>query len=145
MSVTKVCNSIHTSKRHYKFFCKYCQRLNQHQKMDCCPMFMSPEDRENKRINAEIERQLRKDKRDARRELKLLLLGKQDHCSLKACSCHVFVILRLFNLFHQIVLLQRCNKWGLKWIFHISKVTINCYWSILLNIYKSPRQITNLL
>ena len=61
------------------FFCKYCQRLNQHQKMDCCPMFMSPEDRENKRINAEIERQLRKDKRDARRELKLLLLGKQDH------------------------------------------------------------------
>ena len=42
--------------------------------MDCC---LSPEDRENKRINAEIERQLRKDKRDARRELKLLLLGKQ--------------------------------------------------------------------
>ena len=31
---------------------------------------------EQKRINAEIERQLRKDKRDARRELKLLLLGK---------------------------------------------------------------------
>ena len=42
--------------------------------MDCC---YSPEERENKRINAEIERQLRKDKRDARRELKLLLLGKQ--------------------------------------------------------------------
>jgi len=40
--------------------------------MDCC---YSPEERENKRINAEIERQLRKDKRDARRELKLLLLG----------------------------------------------------------------------
>ena len=45
-------------------------------------MFMSPEDRENKRINAEIERQLRKDKRDARRELKLLLLGKQNPCSM---------------------------------------------------------------
>ena len=42
--------------------------------MDCC---YSPEERENKRINAEIERQLRKDKRDARRELKLLLLGKR--------------------------------------------------------------------
>ena len=77
-------------------------------------MFMSPEDRENKRINAEIERQLRKDKRDARRELKLLLLGKQDPCSMRVCSCHVFVILRLFYFFHHIVLLQRWNKWGLK-------------------------------
>lgn len=36
---------------------------------------MSEEQREQKRINAEIDRQLRKDKRDARRELKLLLLG----------------------------------------------------------------------
>ena len=49
-----------------------------HAKMDSCWNFCySPEERENKRINAEIERQLRKDKRDARRELKLLLLGKQ--------------------------------------------------------------------
>ncbi|XP_067839215.1 guanine nucleotide-binding protein subunit alpha-14 [Heptranchias perlo] len=38
----------------------------------CC---MSEEDKESQRINAEIERQLRRDKRDARRELKLLLLG----------------------------------------------------------------------
>lgn len=37
---------------------------------------MSEEAKEQKRINQEIERQLRKDKRDARRELKLLLLGK---------------------------------------------------------------------
>jgi len=44
--------------------------------MNCC---LSPEERANKAINAEIERQLRKDKRDARRELKLLLLGKQHH------------------------------------------------------------------
>jgi len=36
---------------------------------------LSEEQQEQKRINAEIERQLRKDKRDARRELKLLLLG----------------------------------------------------------------------
>uniref|UniRef100_A0A1A8VF29 Guanine nucleotide-binding protein subunit alpha n=1 Tax=Nothobranchius furzeri TaxID=105023 RepID=A0A1A8VF29_NOTFU len=40
--------------------------------MACC---LSEEARESKRINAEIEKQLRRDKRDARRELKLLLLG----------------------------------------------------------------------
>ena len=43
--------------------------------MACC---LSEEQQEQKRINAEIERQLRKDKRDARRELKLLLLGKSN-------------------------------------------------------------------
>jgi len=41
--------------------------------MACC---LSEEAKEQKRINQEIEKQLRKDKRDARRELKLLLLGK---------------------------------------------------------------------
>ena len=41
--------------------------------MACC---LSEEQKEQKRINAEIERQLKKDKRDARRELKLLLLGR---------------------------------------------------------------------
>uniref|UniRef100_A0A0N7ZDJ0 Guanine nucleotide-binding protein subunit alpha n=1 Tax=Scylla olivacea TaxID=85551 RepID=A0A0N7ZDJ0_SCYOL len=40
--------------------------------MACC---LSEEAKEQKRINQEIERQLRKDKRDARKELKLLLLG----------------------------------------------------------------------
>ncbi|XP_065170619.1 guanine nucleotide-binding protein G(q) subunit alpha isoform X1 [Atheta coriaria] len=40
--------------------------------MSCC---QSDEVREQKRINQEIERQLKRDKRDARRELKLLLLG----------------------------------------------------------------------
>ncbi|TNN59654.1 Guanine nucleotide-binding protein G(q) subunit alpha [Liparis tanakae] len=40
--------------------------------MACC---LSEEGKESKRINAEIEKQLRRDKRDARRELKLLLLG----------------------------------------------------------------------
>ncbi|XP_029916805.1 guanine nucleotide-binding protein subunit alpha-14 [Myripristis murdjan] len=38
----------------------------------CCT---SAEDRENQRINEEIEKQLRRDKKDSRRELKLLLLG----------------------------------------------------------------------
>jgi len=40
--------------------------------MACC---LSEEAKEQKRINQEIERQLRRDKKDARRELKLLLLG----------------------------------------------------------------------
>ena len=40
--------------------------------MACC---LSEEAKEQKRINQEIEKQLKKDKRDARRELKLLLLG----------------------------------------------------------------------
>lgn len=41
--------------------------------MACC---LSEEAKEQKRINQEIERQLRRDKKDARRELKLLLLGE---------------------------------------------------------------------
>ncbi|EDW61936.1 G protein alpha q subunit [Drosophila novamexicana] len=40
--------------------------------MEC---LLSEEAKEQKRINQEIEKQLRRDKRDARRELKLLLLG----------------------------------------------------------------------
>lgn len=41
--------------------------------MACC---LSEEAKESKRINAEIDKQLRRDKRDSRRELKLLLLGE---------------------------------------------------------------------
>jgi len=51
--------------------------------MACC---LSEEAKEQKRINQEIEKQLRKDKRDARRELKLLLLGKS--CRLHCCCLH---------------------------------------------------------
>ena len=40
--------------------------------MACC---LSEEAKEQRRINQEIEKQLKKDKKDARRELKLLLLG----------------------------------------------------------------------
>ena len=47
--------------------------------MACC---LSEEAKEQKRINQEIEKQLRKDKRDARRELKLLLLGEYKPCLL---------------------------------------------------------------
>ena len=41
--------------------------------MSCC---LTEEAREQKRINTEIEKQLARDKRNARRELKLLLLGE---------------------------------------------------------------------
>ena len=44
--------------------------------MACC---RSEEAKIADRINKEIERQLKKDKKDARRELKLLLLGKSEN------------------------------------------------------------------
>jgi len=55
--------------------------------MACC---LSEEAKEQKRINQEIEKQLRKDKRDARRELKLLLLGK-------SCRLHCFSLREQFG------------------------------------------------
>ncbi|XP_068521966.1 guanine nucleotide-binding protein subunit alpha-14 isoform X1 [Anas acuta] len=48
----------------------------------CC---LSAEEKESQRISAEIERQLRRDKRNARRELKLLLLGST-FCDTKASA-----------------------------------------------------------
>jgi len=41
----------------------------------CCCLCVSDQYKEQRRINQEIEKQLKRDKRDARRELKLLLLG----------------------------------------------------------------------
>ena len=53
--------------------------------MDCCD---SEEQKQQRRINAEIDKQLKKDKKDARRELKLLLLGKNSSgISLPTCDC----------------------------------------------------------
>lgn len=52
--------------------------------MACC---LSEEAKESKRINAEIDKQLRRDKRDARRELKLLLLGMRDFFSKQTVTC----------------------------------------------------------
>ncbi len=43
--------------------------------MMCC---LSAEAREQKQINREIEKRIRFDKKNQRRELKLLLLGKKD-------------------------------------------------------------------
>ena len=43
--------------------------------MLCCCCCKSPEQELQERINAEIDKQLRKDKQDSRKELKLLLLG----------------------------------------------------------------------
>ena len=54
----------------------------------CC---LSPEAKEARRINDEIERQLRRDKRDSRREYKLLLLGESPEIlseyTLSVCLC----------------------------------------------------------
>ena len=50
----------------------------------CC---MSAAEKERDRINQEIERQLRRDKKDSRRELKLLLLGER-------ASVHLWTHLR---------------------------------------------------
>lgn len=92
--------------------------------MACC---LSEEQQEQKRINAEIERQLRKDKRDARRELKLLLLGKPStgahnllfvrsstNCSI-AYNTHKtnFIINRFFLLSHFSIELQQ--GWWFSW------------------------------
>ena len=63
---------------------KYINRSNQRRKFDeILEVFKSysvgetlKEYQENRIVNAEIERRLRKDKRDARRELKLLLCGE---------------------------------------------------------------------
>lgn len=60
--------------------------------MECC---LSEEAKEQKRINQEIERQLRRDKRDARRELKLLLLGES---------------LKQFFWFERLVFFEFCQK-----------------------------------
>lgn len=52
---------------------RHFERMTLESIMACC---LSEEAKEARRINDEIERQLRRDKRDARRELKLLLLGE---------------------------------------------------------------------
>ncbi|MED6283124.1 hypothetical protein CHARACLAT_005547 [Characodon lateralis] len=60
--------------------------------MACC---LSEEAKEARRINDEIERQLRRDKRDARRELKLLLLETNgtDHLNQMKSFCKSVLIL----------------------------------------------------
>lgn len=60
-------------------------------KMTCC---LSPEQREIRRINAEIEKQLKIDKKNQRRELKLLLLGEHGLC---------------FNRMHSYLIESTCN------------------------------------
>ena len=52
--------------------------------MMCC---LSAEAREQKQINREIEKQLRLDKRNQRRELKLLLLGMRPISSFREFNC----------------------------------------------------------
>ncbi len=52
------------------------ERLGAAKKMPLAECCLSDEAKEQKRINDEIERQIRRDRKDARRELKLLLLGE---------------------------------------------------------------------
>ena len=56
---------------------------------NCC---WNSEEEKKKRRNAEIELQLRRDRRDARREIKILLLGKQrlDFCP-ETISFRIFI------------------------------------------------------
>lgn len=68
--------------------------------MECC---LSEEAKEQKRINQEIERQLRRDKRDARRELKLLLLGKWES------AVHIIYCILNYVVFFSIF----SNAWNL--------------------------------
>ncbi|KAF3848604.1 hypothetical protein F7725_015101 [Dissostichus mawsoni] len=56
----------------------------------CC---LSPEAKEARRINDEIERQLRRDERDSRREYKLLLLGEDRGTGLSS----TFIIMRIIH------------------------------------------------
>ena len=63
--------------------------------MACC---MTDEMKEQRRVNEEIELQLMKDKRDARRELKVLLLGSA------GADSHEKIVLKLF-----LRIILRCN------------------------------------
>lgn len=60
--------------------------------MTCC---LSEEQKEIRRINAEIEKQLKQDKRNQRRELKLLLLGEHGICFTRT---HSYFILNLHEM-----------------------------------------------
>lgn len=64
--------------------------------MACC---LSEEAKEAKRINSEIEKQLRRDKRDARRELKLLLLGECERVDKSYQSPTALAIYVIFLLY----------------------------------------------
>lgn len=96
--------------------------------MACC---LSEEAKESKRINAEIEKQLRRDKRDARRELKLLLLGK----------CRFLTVLTLPCL-----LLDAHKPDGLKnhWCDCIVVTAFTCKTALAIAQAKLPRSPQNL-
>ena len=101
--------------------------------MACC---LSEEQKEQKRINAEIERQLRKDKRDARKELKLLLLGKIEKSrNFSILFSKYTLVLNLNSWLHQVVndvLKIHINKL-LRYQKHLYTIhqllSINNYWS----------------
>lgn len=76
--------------------------------MACC---LSEEAREQKRINTEIEKQLQRDKRNARRELKLLLLG--------------------FHILDIHILCSIIYRYGRIWQIHFYQTNANYSWKRL--------------
>lgn len=85
--------------------------------MQCC---QSDEAREQKRINAEIEKQLRRDKRDARRELKLLLLGEFTSFQTKTRQRTPSVRFPLVQLHKNAVYLFSLIRATAYWVFCLS-------------------------
>ena len=75
--------------------------------MACC---LSEEQKEQKRINAEIDRQLRKDKRDARRELKLLLLGEDVVKVMKLTTIGIFGLTGNLFMSKSVLFLLLCRR-----------------------------------
>jgi hypothetical protein len=63
--------------------------------MACC---LSEEAKEQRRINQEIEKQLRRDKQNARKELKLLLLGNYYVTFIALLSCLIILCSSLIDL-----------------------------------------------
>lgn len=92
--------------------------------MACC---LSEEAREQKRINQEIERQLRKDKRDARRELKLLLLGKSQISFVHDTSfCFLFFLFPQNHFLSEIILVILVLTRPLLGILSVLSVCVRC-------------------
>lgn len=98
--------------------------------MSCC---RSEEYKEQNRINKEIEKQLKRDKKDARRELKLLLLGM-------FATLLVLVALYAFVYAYVLICLRGCRFYAtwlsicvlLSFAFRVSFLLVMQHLSILL-------------
>lgn len=98
--------------------------------MECC---LSEEAKEQKRINQEIERQLRRDKRDARRELKLLLLGNYSFINFGKQKMYIFLFFISIKISF-IIKMQAIDKQSLTQLDLILEIFVlrHTQWSMLL-------------